>query len=391
MLYLYHRRVNVHGRTARRRSHTTFCFVIMTFVCVAPLLVVAQQSKDACSVLPPANVPEQDRPAVADVRAAGVPVGVAPVYMLSPGTKPFQTRCSAIDLYYGNEPDRLNKARSCVLAQLGLFRTDVPPPQAKDVQSLAAGGATAPDNIDSSDGLVLAMLYGNGEGVERNLPLARQFICRYSDGIASASPAEHLQEFDKLMAAGGRFAVCTEDGSSFGRSADYVCLGIHLAKTAKDIEAQEAAAVAASQPALTPSLLALEKAWQGFYSSYSIMDVTICDEGTGCGPITEKDALDVSRAWLDVLKAVHTGHPPAAGVNAASFRELYQQLNQQYRKKLAQFKTGCEGCTESIHQADRDWLVYRDAWVQYGSLRWPAIPAGQWRAWQTALWLDLLP
>ncbi len=379
------------GRAGHVAIKAALCVLILTSVCLAPLFSLAQQPADACTVLPHAEVPEGDRPTVADVRAAGVPVDVAPVYTLPTGTTPPQTRCSAIDLYYGSEPDHVHKARSCVLAQLGLLQRDVAPARAKAVQSLAAGGSTVPDDIDSNDGLVLAMIYGNGEGVERNLPLARQFICSYSDGIESASPAEHLQEFNKLMADGGRFSLCTEKGSSYGRSADYVCLGIQIRKMAKEVQEQEAAVDAATAPALKPSFRALTKSWKDFHDSYGLMSQTVCDGGTGCGPITEADDLAMMRAWLAALKSIRGGSPPAAGASAAAFQGLDRQLNGKYRDDLAQFKTGCEGCSESIRQADRDWLVYRDAWVRYGTQRWPATPADQWRAWQTSAWADLLP
>jgi len=52
-----------------------------------------------------------------------------------------------------------------------------------------------------------------------------------------------------------------------------------------------------------------------------------------------------------------------------------------------------EGVTRNlrkIRDADRAWLKYREAWVQFGASRWPQIPADQWRAWQTAEWTALL-
>jgi len=43
-----------------------------------------------------------------------------------------------------------------------------------------------------------------------------------------------------------------------------------------------------------------------------------------------------------------------------------------------------------IQAAQRAWLRYRDAWVEFGKVRYPAVPAHAWRAWFTRQRIDML-
>jgi hypothetical protein len=42
-----------------------------------------------------------------------------------------------------------------------------------------------------------------------------------------------------------------------------------------------------------------------------------------------------------------------------------------------------------IQAARHAWLRYRDAWVEFGKVRYPAVPAHAWRAWFTRQRIDM--
>ncbi len=366
------------------------CLVVMLnliFLCAS---LKAQVASDVCSALPRVSVPEEDRPTLNDVLATGVVLKGGP--NRAPSELPAygaRTSCDGESLYYSNDPKRFVKARACVLAKLGLFRAG-----ALDVsaaQSAAAGGATEPADIDR-EGLVLAMVYANGEGVRRNLPLARLFLCEYGQGIGSDTASEHLKKFDSLVLAGQRLDMCGKE-IDFGRGVAYDCLRMEQGRREDEVRQLENAILATTPSAVRTSFLQLRQAWRDFHSAYGSMDGALCDGGTGCGPITEHDDLQLTGSWFAALKAIRAGTPPAMDAKPADLEKLDKDLNEHYRASLDRF-TDCKFPTHcvapTIRAADHAWLAYREAWVRFGAIRWPALPADQWRAWQTAEWAPML-
>jgi hypothetical protein len=323
-----------------------------------------QDEKNVCEPLPKVSVPEQDRPTIADVENQFHSAG-----------------CFAGEIYYSDASDRFRKARFCVLAKLGLIRNTTSPAQIKLIQSAAASGATDPEDLDVMDSAVLGMLYANGEGVQRNLPLARQFVCGSSDGVGGDSPADDLGAFEQAIKKGTHYDACDVDS---GRSMAYRCTGLQLQLIPEEISREENAITASLPASLEPSFRQLQAARRTFDKASAKLSNEGCENGPGCGLFVEEAELRPMSEWLSLLKAIHEDGPaPAATISASSFRTLDNQLNLEYQNALT---TG----DPAIRAADRAWLKYRDAWVQFGTLRWPAVTADQWRAWQTAEWLKLL-
>ncbi len=372
-------------------SHYPRFIILLIFLCSGPSSW-AQEPPDACAALPQVAVPETDRPTLDDVRAAGVVLPHAPDRLPWSVAQPAgETGCQGESLYYGKSPHRFVEARACVLAKLGLFRAGTPKTEASAAQSAAAGGATDPADIDR-EGLILAMVYANGEGVSKNLPLARRFLCDYGPGIGGDTGPEQLKKFDVLMLAGKRLDMCGNQ-IEFGRGVAYDCLGMEQGRRDEEIGRREHAILTAASSAEHHAFLQLREAWEEFHSAYGSMDDALCAGGTGCGPITEGDDLEFTASWLAALKAIEAGPAPALHANAADFGKLDRELNQRYHQSLEEFKdceAGSECVAETIRAADRAWLVYREAWVRFGAVRWPSLSADQWRAWQTAEWSPML-
>jgi Lysozyme inhibitor LprI len=333
-----------------------------------------------CDAIPHVTVPEKDLPTSADARLAGYAPPIPP--NLPPGSF-----CDALNLYYKDSPRHLEKARFCALADFGLFSKNDAPVGAPAAQN---------ETFSGTDALTLAMIYANGQGVTRSLPLARQFVCQDGDGVATPSNDQMLGEFDSAVESNGRFDACGDGGGGFGRSFNYQCLGLQDEVAAEEIRQREGSILAGSSPAQRASFTALKADYDEFQSAYSDMEGTQCEGGTGCGPILEQDELAVDRSWLAALSAIQAGLPPCSAIGASAFAQLDSNLNQQYRQALKgnymDVNAGdqMKSMAPLVRAADRAWLKYRDAWVSFGQLRWPAVPADQWRAWQTKEWIVLL-
>lgn len=359
------------------------------------------QTPDACSALPKVSVPESDRPTIADVRAAGVEVDrvfsrTAPL----PGVRPtfVRTGCSAFVLYYSDTPGHVKQARSCVLAQLAQFAKGTDPARAQHVYDLVINSEGFPSKVpefdqvrlEPTDAMVLAMIYGNGEGVKRNLPLARQFVCKANQPPASPTVIEQLALFNHIVATQGRFDFCKDSGGDFGRGANYVCLGLELEKVRRTVHQQESAITAASAPELKRSFAALQRAWHALDEAKAHKDEIECGGGTGCGGMMEEADIGSMKPWLASLAAVRAGTAQAAGTDAATLAQLDTKLNIAYQQLLTNDGFGGDQSVPTAREAERVWIKYREAWVTYGTQRWPETSADQWRAWQTAEWLRTL-
>jgi hypothetical protein len=356
------------------------------------------QTPDACSALPSVSIPESDRPTIADVRAAGVRLDVAiPPHVF--GVRPtfIRTGCDPFFLYYSDAPGHVKQARSCVLAKLGLFASGTDPAQAQQIYNLAIDSQGFPSKIpaldqvrlDQTDAMVLAMIYGNGESVTKNLPLARQFICKVEQPPASPSVPEQLKLFNHLVATEGHFDFCKDPGG-FGRGADYVCLGMELRKATHTRQQTEAAIAAASASELRVAFAALQQAWRALDEANARKDEAYCGSGNGCGGMLEAAELAFVRRWILDLDAVRNGSALAADTPASSLPIVDADLNRSYRELLTDADISGDKNGTAAREAERAWIRYREAWVVYGTLRWPETTPDQWRAWQTVEWTKAL-
>jgi hypothetical protein len=334
--------------------------------------VWAQDKTDYCDAFEKTPLPVGDLPTLAQARAVG-------------------KGCSAIGFYYGDDADRLRKARLCGYAGLGAFRDG-----GKTARDAARGYAlgvpveAVADNDDIDDApetLTLAMLYANGEGVRKNLPLARHFACMSSDWNTPAEIAKSL--------GSERFDVCdAENGTSgYGRRTNYVCLVIAGGKLSEAIAAEEARLKRELPAAELAAWEKLRKARADYMTAHAPEE----PNGT-TGAVQSAMAEDVvaDKEWLGVMKAVAAGKVPTDVLGAEPLATVDKALNVDYQEVLKEDAASCpsggEGCTspDQARSAERAWLRYREAWVRFGAVRWPEVSADQWRAWLTAQRVEVL-
>ncbi|MFM2085943.1 MAG: hypothetical protein RLZZ237_812 [Pseudomonadota bacterium] len=262
-------------------------------------------------------------------------------------------RCEPIDMYYDTKSMSASKAADWQ-----------PVRQCAFVQKNSA---------------VLMMLYQNGLGVTRNPALALKHACSID-----AAPAEmegrvaHLQ---KLNASGahGEIDLCDDITSGYMIG---VCSGIDSRQKQRVRVAAGSKLSNTLPPAARAALDALQQATDKFSASHATREM---DLG---GTIGSSVAINTHTEQMELLahdlRQYEQGQLPQAGkVGAAA---LDKQLNLLYGKVMKQTQADYPGAVskDGIRATQRLWLVYRDAWLRYGAIRYPSVSADTWLALLTA-------
>ncbi len=228
--------------------------------------------------------------------------------------------------------------------------------------------------LAANDHAVLAMLYANGLGVPRNLDLATQYACRAGGAYAEVSGrVEHLQALKKEP-SGTPYDQCDDATSGLMMG---VCANVADGQADKIRNAYFArlrGQLPAPQIAAFDQLVAATRAFATARRSET--DMT----GTGRGAFSVQ-AEAREKEWLrEHLAAFEKGtfKAPAPTLAAAD-----AELNRIYQAMLAAPSGDANHPTRlpsstvekaDVRTAQRLWIAYRDAWVRFAKLRYPALP-----------------
>jgi uncharacterized protein YecT (DUF1311 family) len=234
---------------------------------------------------------------------------------------------------------------------------------------------------------VLTMIYANGMGVPRNLPLATKFACEAGGAAAEIDGRiEHLQQLASKPSP-GRFDICDDITSGFmqgfctrisadqanGRRADMLA----LLTRSYDYTQKQAWAV-------------LRKAADAYFHAHAESEVDL--SGTGRAAYEIADQQYNEKIFLDNLKTLETGKLKAVDAKQADAR-----LNAVYRRVMAdpQLQPANDGTTafgtitaKGVRVDQRLWLAYRDAWLRFAAARKPALSPDKVSAWITTQRID---
>jgi hypothetical protein len=314
-------------------------------------------ARDTCHRSESIQIPRADLPATADLlRLAS---------------------CDSKTLYYGfaQKPDYV-RARECAYLQ-------------------RADGSRNP----ISGSVVLAMIYANGAGVNRNLPLATKFACE-----AGGAPAEidaRIGHLEAMAATAGAprepFDFCDDITSGHMQG---VCAGI--AATFSDVRrgkeiARIAVAYTTEQQA---ALAALQHAAANYFNEHATNEVDL--SGTGRGAFWIQDIQGSWDGFLRDLQTLEGGQLPAADTGAAERADA--RLSATYQRVLAKPSLrdqplaqlpppwmpviGGTISRQGIRTDQGLWLSYRAAWLHLAALRKPALAPSAVRLWITGQRLD---
>ncbi|MES2742251.1 MAG: lysozyme inhibitor LprI family protein [Pseudomonadota bacterium] len=230
---------------------------------------------------------------------------------------------------------------------------------------------------------VLMMLYANGLGVPKNPKLALKYACSLPSAQAEMSGrVEHLVS-RMLDNTAGRFDLC--DDITSGRMQGE-CTAVGERQDAKVRNRDLAAIIKTWPPQHQTGLRELQKTMDSFAIWRAQAEV---DAG---GTLAASFAIDAKAAELALfiadLRTAEKGKAP--GFSEAGFMQLDKQLNVLYQKIMERPPAG-QGQADSdaifgtvnkdgVRSVQRAWLAYRDAWVRFGALRYPAVKPWAWKA-----------
>lgn len=253
--------------------------------------------------------------------------------------------CEARDAYYGfGQPVDYAKARACA------YR--------------------------GRDWGVLAMLYANGLGVKRDFAVARKAVCDAMDAPAeTAGRLKHLAAMERELSVSHAvkpYDFC-DDATNSG--AINGCAVISQKLAAKERTAREADMLAGWPAAQRLAYAPLSKALAAFARAHG----GEVDRG-GTAYIAEMAAAQdaVFTAFDDLFAQAEIGQLAAQPPERARAADAALNATWKALKATPDPNTPNAVTLADILTAQRAWLKYRDAWVAFGKLRHPEVPAESW-------------
>jgi hypothetical protein len=280
--------------------------------------------------------------------------------------------CNSEALYYGfaGKPDYA-RARTCAYLER------------------AAG-----NRFPVASSAILSMIYANGLGAKRNLPLATKFACE-----AGGAPAEidarvgHLEDLATMTAQPGqRFGFCDDITSGY---MDGICAGV--AATYRDARREKSIARVASSytPTQRAAFSALRDAAADYFNAHARNEVDL--SGTARGAFWIEDIQHSWNVFLRDLLVLEADKLPAA--DAEANQQADTRLNALFHRVLAEPSlrqrappgfpppgipvAGGTISRQGIRADQYLWLSYRDAWLHFAAARRPALPRSTVQAWIT--------
>ena len=270
--------------------------------------------------------------------------------------------CDSLASYYGiGRPKDLDAARRCAHAER--VRGD-------------AGGLDGPG--------VLMMIHANGEGVPRDIALAKAFACEM--GWAQAEYDGRIEQLDAMAddpAAAGRIDVCDHVTSGMIGG---LCSELWSRMAEAGRRARYDALASGWTPAQRQALAVLRQAASAYFGSSGVEEVDRA--GTGRNSFSIDRSEELEKALLEAMEAYERGRLPGGGTTAAKTADT--ELNRRYAALLAKLrandaKVDGNGCgfsptvrADGVRDTQRAWLKYRDAFVAFAHARHPHVPEAAW-------------
>jgi hypothetical protein len=222
--------------------------------------------------------------------------------------------------------------------------------------------------------LILADIYFNGAGVNRNIPLAMRFACESEEGMAMLALPE-IVKLNDAPPAQGPFEFCDYAATTFTMNfcSDY----------ASEIEDDRRSRYYSSlKSSMTPEqqaafqkLLAAQNAYVEAHASEVDQGGTIRNLRTLGSEGILNDRFHVQVVHFERKKWPALSDNQIAGADALLHRE--------YDKKLQQLRTQTKDevdqgavTADNLSSVEKAWEIYRDAWVAFARLRYPAAVSG---------------
>ncbi|MYN01436.1 DUF1311 domain-containing protein [Pseudoduganella sp. DS3] len=227
---------------------------------------------------------------------------------------------------------------------------------------------------------VLMMLYANGLGVPRNYAVAKMAACRADS--APMVTAGRLESLGRMQTGkegpSPKIDMCDDASSGvlLGR-----CVGIKSALVAQEREDKFERLANRWSDAEKAALQLLRKRASAFAEAHGRGEVDL--SGSARSAFVGQAINAQEDDFLKSLQEFEAGKLPA--FTQSDFAQADKELNLAYQRLKAQKDPDYVGGVTfaEIQGVQRNWLAYRDAWVAFGKVRYPAVAPHAWRAYFT--------
>jgi len=267
--------------------------------------------------------------------------------------------CASYRSYRGiGRPVNYSEARACAWQERLAQKADLGQNQ-KERTAWIVGGS-----------LILADIYFNGAGVKRDIPLAMRFACESEEGMARLALPD-IATLNGSPHAHGLFEFCDYAATTFTMN---FCSGY-----ISEIEDERRRRYYNSlKSSMTPEQQAAFKKLLATQNAYIEAHASEVDQG---GTIRVIRTIG-SQAILKELFHTEVFHFERKKWPVLSDNEIAMAdalLHRQYLKKLQQLGTQTEELNDQgavtaghLSNVEETWQSYRDAWVAFARLRYPA-------------------
>ena len=276
--------------------------------------------------------------------------------------------CSSIDLYYGIGVTKdYTKARKCA------FIED------------KSGGAKGSS--------VLMMIYANGYGVNENIDFAIKEAC-----MTDGAPAEVEDRVNALNDLKSVSENCIKSNPAPAKKCEnsfdfcnYVtsgalenyCESIRSAVSEQENLAEFKKLISKWPEKHQASFDNLDKAASSYFDVHANKEMDLTGSGWYAFLLDEKDTM--TKEFRESVKTFESGKFPA--YSAEDFTKADKALNVDYAaalKKIPRDHGTITGITkDGIRKTEKAWLNYRDAWVKFAALHYPAVSQQTIETWLT--------
>lgn len=274
--------------------------------------------------------------------------------------------CASYRSYRGiGRPVNFSEARTCAwrerLAQEAHLRQNP-----KEPTAWVVGGS-----------LILADIYFNGAGVERNVPLAMHFACEFEEGTAMLALPD-IVKLNGSLPSGKRFEFCDYAATTFTMN---FCSG-YESEISDDRRNRYYDSLRKSMT--SDQRVAFEKLLAA-KDEYIQAHANEVDQG---GTIRDIRTLGSQSILEDLFRTdiVHFERKKWPALSSAQIATADSVLESEYEDKLQQLRGETaeqlqEGAVSAsnLSRVEAIWEKYRDAWVAFARLRYPS-HQGQIRA-----------
>jgi uncharacterized protein YecT (DUF1311 family) len=332
-----------HLRTQRFALTTTILVATCTLAITAVAQAIPADPPTACSAYASIPLPPE---------AEKVPV---------PKTSP---ACASYRSYRGiGRPVNYSAARACAWQERLAQKSNLPQNQ-PDGTAWIVGGS-----------LILADIYFNGAGVQRNVPLAIRLACESEEGMGGELAPPDIAKLNTPLTPGKPLEFCDYASTTFSETfcADYE------SEVADDRRTRYfnslISTMTQEQKAAFEKLLAAEHAYIQAHAD----EVYQGGSMHGIRTVASMDILnDLFRTDI-----VHFEHEKWPTLSSTQITQADATLQNEYAEKIQQLQTRTKEEIEDgvvtaaqLSSVQKPWEAYLDAWVAFARQRYPnAVPA----------------